>query len=73
MRKSLCSLSNFQDTYKARKRFGFRPPRTGSRGDVIGDPDVVPLDKKVRNLFDPTVTTKTLVNEGAVYVGLALW
>ena len=62
-----------QDTYKARKRSGFKPPRTGRREDVIGDPDAVPLSKKFRNLFDPTVTARTLVNEGAVYAGLAIW
>ncbi|KAF5832701.1 hypothetical protein DUNSADRAFT_11345 [Dunaliella salina] len=62
-----------KETYKARRRFGFRPPRTGRREDIIGDPDVVPLSKKIRNMFDPTVTARTLVNEGAVYIGLALW
>lgn len=62
-----------QDTFKARTKFGFRPPRTGRGTDARGEPAPWTLERRFRNLFDPTISTTAMINEGAVYVGLALW
>lgn len=55
-----------------RFKFGFRPPRTGRRSDIIVDRRSTLWDGVVA-LFDPTVTARTLVNEGAVFGAFALW
>eukprot|EP00775_Hariotina_reticulata_P004379 gene4380-4631_t len=55
-----------------RFKFGFRPPSTGRRSDVVGERRFTLWDRAM-SLFDPTVTTRTLVNEGAVFGAFALW
>eukprot|EP00879_Flechtneria_rotunda_P027657 GHRR01029635.1.p1 GENE.GHRR01029635.1~~GHRR01029635.1.p1 ORF type:complete len:256 (+),score=45.80 GHRR01029635.1:210-977(+) len=57
---------------KGRFKFGFRPPRTGRRSDVLGEQRVT-LWSRFMELFDPTITTRTLINEGAVFGAFALW
>jgi len=57
---------------KGRFRFGFKPPRTGKRGEAIGE-RTVSLWSRVMAFFDPTETTRTLINEGAVFGAFALW
>ncbi len=59
--------------YKQRKVTGFQPPGIRSRGRgqaALGAPSA--LDR-VKALFDPTVTTRTIINEGAVFGAFALW
>ncbi|KAF8064584.1 CPP1 [Scenedesmus sp. PABB004] len=64
--------SLLQKHLSGRFKFGFRPPRTGRRTDVIGERRSGLLDAAVA-LLDPTVTTRTLINEGAVFGAFALW
>ncbi|GIL70110.1 hypothetical protein Vretimale_3377 [Volvox reticuliferus] len=61
-----------QEKLKDRHKYGFRPIRMGRRGDVLGEAKAT-WDKKVNDLIDPTITTRTLVNEGSVFAALALW
>ena len=60
-----------QTTYKTRLVEGFKITRNGRR--VVVNSERKGLLKQVSELFDPNVTTKTLVNEGTVFVLLALW
>lgn len=61
-----------QKHFKQRKRFGFQPINLGRRGlPLLARPPTV--WSKVRELFDPTVTTRTIINEGAVFGAFALW
>jgi hypothetical protein len=64
-----------QEKFKERQKTGFKPPRTGRPGDVIvvGETGKVPLSKRIADLFDPTVTPITLINELVVYAAMALW
>lgn len=55
-----------------RYKFGFRPPRTGRRGEALGETRNS-MWSRVASLFDPTVTSRTLINEGAVFGAFALW
>jgi len=64
--------SILNERYKTRNKLGFRPVRLGRRGQVLNDVKDT-WERRLRNLFDPTITTRTLVNEGAIYLGLALW
>lgn len=61
-----------QKHLSGRFKFGFRPPSTGRRTDVMGEQRVT-LWRRFMDLFDPTVTTRTIVNEGAVFGAFALW
>jgi ATP-dependent HslUV protease ATP-binding subunit HslU len=56
----------------SRFKFGFRPPRTGRRGEAYGEQRVT-LWRQFSSLFDPTVTMRTIINEGAVFGAFALW
>lgn len=44
----------------------------GRRGDAMGEMRAT-WDKKFNDLFDPTITFRTLINEGFVFVILGLW
>jgi len=59
-------------SYKQRFKWGFQPPRTGSRKDVYGEQRTT-LWQRFMNFFDPTITTRTIINEGAVFGAFALW
>ncbi|KAG2452529.1 hypothetical protein HYH02_002767 [Chlamydomonas schloesseri] len=61
-----------QEKLKARHKYGFRPVRMGKRGDVVGEAKAT-WEKKVNDLIDPTITSRTLINEGSVFAVLALW
>ncbi|EFJ50719.1 hypothetical protein VOLCADRAFT_120588 [Volvox carteri f. nagariensis] len=61
-----------QEKLKSRHKYGFRPIRTGRRGDIIGEVKAS-WDKKIYDLIDPTITTRTLINEASVFAALALW
>lgn len=61
-----------QEKLKARHKFGFRPPRMGRRGGPDGAPRKS-LVRQFQNLFDPTVTFRTLIREGLFYFLFALW
>jgi ATP-dependent HslUV protease ATP-binding subunit HslU len=57
----------------SRFKHGFRPPRFGRRGEAIGESARATLLDRFLSLFDPTVTTRTIINEGAVFGAFALW
>jgi ATP-dependent HslUV protease ATP-binding subunit HslU len=61
-----------QTHYRQRKRTGFQPPGFARRGGprALGAPSAF---DRVAALFDPTVTTRTIINEGAVFGAFALW
>jgi hypothetical protein len=40
---------------------------------IVGETTKVPLSKRIADLFDPTVTLTTLINELVVYAAMALW
>lgn len=61
-----------QKHLSGRFKFGFQPPRTGRRTDVFGERRIT-LWQQFMDLFDPTVTTRTIINEGAVFGAFALW
>jgi hypothetical protein len=56
-----------------RFKFGFSPPRYGKRGEAIGVGRQISLVDRFMSLFDNTVTTRTIINEGAVFGAFALW
>lgn len=62
-----------QEHFKRRNKYGFRPPKTGRRSDVEGDPEPVTLLARVKENLDQSVTSVTLVNDGSIFVGLAVW
>lgn len=61
-----------QEKLKVRHKFGFQPIRLGRRGDVFGAAKAS-WEKKIYDLVDPTITVRTLINEGSVFIALALW
>lgn len=65
--------SILQSSIKFRNKYGFRPPKTGRRSDISGDPEKVSIVQHVKDLFEPSVSSVTLVNEGSIFLGLALW
>lgn len=64
--------SIIQEKLKVRHKFGFQPIRLGRRGDVFGAAKAS-WEKKIYDLVDPTITVRTLINEGSVFIALALW
>lgn len=56
-----------------RFKFGFSPPRYGRRGEAIGGGRRTSFVDRIMALFDPTVTMRTIINEGAVFGAFALW
>jgi hypothetical protein len=56
----------------SRYKFGFQPPRTGRYGEAVGKQRTT-LWRQFTSLFDPTVTMRTIINEGAVFGAFALW
>lgn len=61
-----------QEKLRSRHKHGFRPPKTGRKTDMRADTRVS-LAQRVSGLFDPTVTTRTIVNEAVVFGALAIW
>lgn len=61
-----------QTHYKDRKRHGFKPAGFRSKGGAkgLGEPSFL---GRIKGLFDPTVTMRTIINEGAVFGAFALW
>ncbi|GAX84567.1 hypothetical protein CEUSTIGMA_g11988.t1 [Chlamydomonas eustigma] len=60
-----------QERLKDRNKLGFGAGRDGYRPDPSSSK--TSLNRRISNLFDPTITVRTLINEGVVFVGLALW
>lgn len=69
---SLC-VPNVQSKLKERHKKGFRPPRSGRRGEAEGDGMQMTMMRRFQSIFDPTVTIRTIINEGVIYGILALW
>lgn len=61
-----------QERIRARQKLGFRPPKTGRRTDLVGETRVS-LWQQFVSIFDPTITTRTLVNEALVFGAFAVW
>ncbi|GFR44884.1 hypothetical protein Agub_g6228 [Astrephomene gubernaculifera] len=61
-----------KEKLSARHKYGFQPIRTGRRGGVLGRAKAS-WEKKLYDLIDPTITPTNLINEGSVFLGLALW
>jgi hypothetical protein len=67
-----------QAHYKQRRKTGFQPAglrgaagaRGGGGGGAAGGRS---LAGRLAGLFDPTVTARTVINEGAVFGAFALW
>lgn len=64
--------SILQEAMKDRHRLGFRPPQRGRKGDAAGDGKRT-LWARFSGLFEPSVPSTTLVNDGSIFVALALW
>lgn len=65
--------SILQSSIKFRHKYGFKPPKTGRRTDAAGDPEKVSIFQRIREAFEPSVSSVTLVNDGSIFVALALW
>lgn len=49
------------------------PVLTGRKGRRLPNPRASSLWRKIEGMFDPTVTTTNLINDGAVFGAFALW
>jgi hypothetical protein len=56
-----------------RHREGFMPVLTGRKGRRLPNPRASSLWRKIEGMFDPTVTTTKIINDGAVFGAFALW
>jgi hypothetical protein len=65
--------SILQSSIKFRHKYGFRPPKTGRRTDAAGDPEKVSIMQRIKEAFEPNVSSATLVNDGSIFGALALW
>ena len=66
--------SIINNSLKFRNKTGFRASRTGRGGRFTPSPRPPPsLLRRIEDLFDPTVTFRTFINEGIVFIFLALW
>lgn len=66
--------SIIQDKLKYRSKVGYRAPRGSRGGRWTPDPRPPPsFLRRIENLFDPTVTFRTFINEGIIFIFLALW
>lgn len=61
-----------QEKLKVRNKVGFQAAGTRRRSAELKatSPSIL---QRLSGMMDPTVTLTTLINEGLVYVGLALW
>lgn len=64
--------SVLNDKMKSRQKYGFRPPKTGRKTDVEGDPKQGFLET-LKGFIEPSVPKTTIVNEGFIYFMLACW
>lgn len=65
--------SILQSSIKFRHKYGFRPPKTGRRTDATGDPEKISIIQRIKDAFEPNVSSVTLVNDGSIFAALALW
>ena len=61
-----------QSKMKFRHKYGFQPPNTGKKSDATGTPKVS-FWERVRDMFEPNVSSVTMVNDGSIFLALALW
>ncbi|KAL6770751.1 CGL73 [Auxenochlorella protothecoides x Auxenochlorella symbiontica] len=57
---------------KWRHKHGFQPPQRGRKTDALGE-ERVSLWQRVRSAVEPSVPVSTLVNDGTVFLVLAVW
>jgi len=57
---------------KVRHKHGFQPPKTGKRSDAQGELKVS-IWQKIKDAFEPNVSSVTMVNDGSIFLALALW
>eukprot|EP00890_Picochlorum_soloecismus_P000935 jgi/Picsp_1/1842/NSC_05309-R1_protein len=57
---------------KVRHKYGFQPPKTGKRSDAQGELKVS-IWQRIKDAFEPNVSSVTLVNDGGIFLALALW
>ena len=62
-----------KEKMRLRHKLGFRPPRSGRKSDVTGDALKPSLAARFTGLFDPAVSITTVVNDGAIFLALAVW
>lgn len=66
-----------QEKMRRRKKYGFRPPKTGRSTDL--DPEdydqwsLEGLFEWIRSIFEPSVPSTTIINDGFIYAMLACW
>jgi hypothetical protein len=65
--------SILQSSIKFRHKYGFKPPKTGRRSDVSGDAEKISIIQRIKDAFEPNVSSVTLVNDGSIFLALALW
>lgn len=58
--------------FKDRQRLGFQPAGLKGTGGLRAQGGPSLLDR-FKSMFDPTVTARTIINEGAVFGAFALW
>jgi len=56
-----------------RHKHGFRPPSTGRKSDVQGEAEPTNLGDRVKEALEPDLPLATIVNEGVIYLALAIW
>lgn len=58
---------------RVRHRLGFRPPKRGKKTDVEGDVPPETVWERVKGAMEPSIAMVTVVNEGVIYLALAIW
>lgn len=64
---------SLQQKYKDRFKGGFRPTRSGRRGDVQVVAPKSTLFSRFSEVFDTTISLVGLINEGLPYAAMAVW
>lgn len=58
---------------KIRHKYGFKPPKSGRRTDVEGDPTRKNLLEQFKERLEPSVAGPTIVNDGSIFMALGIW
>lgn len=69
--------SLLKEKMRRRKKYGFRPPKTGRKTDLDPeDYDYWSLEgtiEWIRSILEPSVPSTTIINDGFIYTMLACW